>query len=116
MLGEVVTPHEALLTLGTLKALVPWEEEIAVTKEGIQCHCPSLRKEKPQNVRAPGKANLALSLHSANIPSCGLWTHLSAPAAQSNLPHSSPFVSPCPGCLSLRLCIPASFWTVSHGL
>lgn len=23
MLGEVVTPHEALLTLGTLKALVP---------------------------------------------------------------------------------------------
>lgn len=72
MLGEVVTPHEALLTLGTLKALVPWEEEIAVTKDGMQCHCPSLRKEKPQNVRAPGKASLALSLHSANSPSCGL--------------------------------------------
>lgn len=66
MLGEVVTPHEALLTLGTLKALVPWEEEITFTKEDLQCHCPSPRKEKPQKVRAPGKANLASSLHSTN--------------------------------------------------
>lgn len=33
MLGEVVTPHEALLTLGTLEALVPWEEETMVTHE-----------------------------------------------------------------------------------
>lgn len=49
MLGEVVTPHEALLTLGTLKALVPWEEEITVTKEGMWHHYPSARKEKPQN-------------------------------------------------------------------
>lgn len=43
MLGEVVTPHEALLTLGTLKALVPWGEEITVTKKGTQRHCPSPR-------------------------------------------------------------------------
>ena len=31
MFGEVVTSHEALLTLGTLEALVPWEEETPVT-------------------------------------------------------------------------------------
>lgn len=31
MLGEVVTPHEALLTLGALEAFVPWEEEMPIT-------------------------------------------------------------------------------------
>lgn len=31
MLGEVVAPHEALLTLGALEAFVPWEEERPVT-------------------------------------------------------------------------------------
>lgn len=31
MLGEVVTPHEALLTLGTLEAFVSWEEEMSIT-------------------------------------------------------------------------------------
>lgn len=31
MLGEMVTPHEALLTLGTLEAFVPWEEEMPIT-------------------------------------------------------------------------------------
>ena len=31
MLGEVVTPHEALLTLGALKAFVPWEKEMLIT-------------------------------------------------------------------------------------
>lgn len=93
MLGEVVTPHEALLTLGTLKALVPWEEEIAVTKEGMQYHCPSLRKEKPQNVKAPGEAPLT-------APPVVYWSHLSAPAAPSKLPLSSPSLSlsACPGC------------------
>lgn len=36
MFGEVVTPHEAFLALGTLEAFVPWEEEMAVTHR----HCP----------------------------------------------------------------------------
>lgn len=45
MLGEMVTPHEAFLTLGALKALVPWEEEITVTKEPWS-DAASLRKEK----------------------------------------------------------------------
>lgn len=31
MFGEVVTPHEALLTLGTLEAFVPWGEEMPIT-------------------------------------------------------------------------------------
>lgn len=30
MLGEMVTPHEALLTLGTLEAFVPWEDKMHV--------------------------------------------------------------------------------------
>lgn len=90
MLGEVVTPHEALLTLGTLKALVPWEEEIAVTKEGMQYHCPSLRKEKPQNVKAPGEAPLT-------APPVVYWSHLSAPAARLSY---LPPVHPCPSVLA----------------
>lgn len=32
MLGEMVTPHEALLTLGTLEAFVPWGRRDAVTQ------------------------------------------------------------------------------------
>ena len=32
MLGEMVAPHEALLTLGTLEAFVPWEDEMRVTQ------------------------------------------------------------------------------------
>ena len=35
MLGEVVTPHEALLTLGTLEAFVPWEEEMPVSHSAM---------------------------------------------------------------------------------
>ena len=120
MLGEAVTPHEALLTLGTLKALVPWEEEISFTKEGMQYHCPSPRKEKLQKVRAPGKANLALSLHSTNsllLSSIGRTSLPQLPrliylSALRSWVHSGL----CPGCLSLSLCIPASFWTVSQGL
>lgn len=41
MFGEVVTPHEAFLALGTLKAFVPWEEEMASLTELIHRHCPS---------------------------------------------------------------------------
>lgn len=40
MFGEVVTPHEAFLTLGTLKAFVPWEEEMAITQSSFR-HYPS---------------------------------------------------------------------------
>ena len=42
MLGEVVTPHEALLTLGTLEAFVPWEEEMPVTHRYVSlCLTPA---------------------------------------------------------------------------
>lgn len=32
MLGEMVTSHEALLTLGTLETFVPWEDKMQVTQ------------------------------------------------------------------------------------
>lgn len=32
MLGEMVTSHEALLTLGTLETFVPWEDKMHVTQ------------------------------------------------------------------------------------
>lgn len=40
MFGEVVTPHEALLTLGTLEAFVPWEEEMPITHKA-HSHAPA---------------------------------------------------------------------------
>lgn len=42
MLSEVVTPHEALLTLGALEAFVPWEEKTPVTSMRM-CHPTGLR-------------------------------------------------------------------------
>lgn len=45
MFGEVITPHEALLTLGTLKAFVPWEEEMAIT-HGAHSQTPSPQEER----------------------------------------------------------------------
>lgn len=57
MLGEVVTSHEALLTLGTLKAFVPWEEEMPVTH---RAHVQTL--PQPHEVGGlPRKADVAWS-------------------------------------------------------
>lgn len=53
MFGEVVTPHEALLTLGTLKALVPWEAERTVSKACVQT-LPQPQREAAHG-RAPGE-------------------------------------------------------------
>lgn len=69
MLGEVVAPHEALLTLGTLEAFVPWEEEMPVT---YRAHVQTLshpRKRKstcvvrghPIKLVAPGHHTLPAS-------------------------------------------------------
>lgn len=53
MLGEMVTPHEALLTLGTLKAFVPWEEEMPVTNSHVHTRCQS-QKRRVVHVRREG--------------------------------------------------------------
>lgn len=46
MLGEMVTPHEALLTLGTLEAFVPWEEEMPITQSPCADTVPAPKKEE----------------------------------------------------------------------
>lgn len=72
MLGEMVTPHEALLTLGTLEAFVPWEDKMHVTRSG----------DKGARVRYEGHpVKLAPPCHPALPKSCfhirSLWsTHL----------------------------------------
>lgn len=61
MLGEVVTPHEALLTLGTLKALVTWEEERTVSKEPTYRHRHSPTRRSTRE--SPWKSHRAISAY-----------------------------------------------------
>lgn len=53
MLGEVVTPHEALLTLGTLEAFVPWEEEMPVTHRYVSLWQNPVSKSSPSQKPSP---------------------------------------------------------------
>lgn len=57
MLGEVVTPHEALLTLGTLEAFVPWEEEMPVTHRYVSL-CLTPAQSPPHHRKSPLPSDL----------------------------------------------------------
>lgn len=110
MLGEMVTSHEALLTLGTLETFVPWEDKMHVTQSpradmvpadnGVRVRCeghPVKLSSTPCSTRLP----LTQLLPRVYSPKPFGSSHFSAPPCDvtSASPLTSPSASPLLPCL-----------------